>query len=855
MVMKMFELVKRIFLRRILAGMFLGGLLLGMTLCQLSGMDTEGLLGLTKDGQTSYQIVMPDEATAVDEYAVKELVFYLKRITGADFPAVKPSEAIPGKPSVYVGASKPLMKILGGDPLAGLQNQEHVARSAGQDILLYGKGAHGNFYAVMEFLEDSLGWRWYSVFEPPILPSRPTVLLEPFNRKKGFSYLFRKVNILRGLDYYYQQKMNMEFGQRVKMLEKTYGKNAELQCFVSELAEDTCVHSLFSYIPPDAKTPNGAADRFTWLEKKDYFATNPKYFSLTEDGKRVPDRQLCFANAAMRAELTKHVLKQIETTSNNFLLDVSAMDNPGSFCQCRGCKALEEKYKSPGGPIYDYLIELCALLKTKHSKVLVKILAYRRSQTQKPPVLPAGEKLPENLVIDFAPIEDNYFADWNHPDQLIQETYSDLKAWGSITHPGNLWAWLYPNAFGTGSGLPVGNIERNINNIRLMHKVGVRGLFIDHCGYHARAGFSELESYLFYKLMQDVDCDTTAIIKEFTDNFYGPAAPLLRQYLQELEAGRKAMTTLPPGVTYHSSNKDDKTFPYLTVGNINRWQTYFDRMESAVAGQPERLLLNVRVARRELDLATLWKWFDLKKAYPDYYTDHMVFANRINAVNDAKTPPAPEWDKKRCNQQANKGPDPVDYLDIIRGGDKSKPLPVELIGVAPDKIRQFVPQYSTYMPGRRTVLDPDAALGYAVPVHMPDLPFNFGFYQWDTKTQGAKLELKLKDITTGEYKLYKLGEIILTPKCVIWFSSRSWATNLELGERLFEPGAGNVWEAYVSIKFDGGGVYGGKADETLMPLADRISYGDVKGGKKDTELVLVDRIILVNKSANQFERP
>jgi hypothetical protein len=69
-----------------------------------------------------------------------------------------------------------------------------------------------------------------------------------------------------------------------------------------------------------------------------------------------------------------------------------------------------------------------------------KTLAYRRSQTQKPPRLPAGEKLPDNLIVSFAPIEDCYFADWTHQDPKIQETYQDLKDWAAITH--HLWAWI-----------------------------------------------------------------------------------------------------------------------------------------------------------------------------------------------------------------------------------------------------------------------------------------------------------------------------------------------------------------------------------------------------------------------------
>jgi len=123
---------------------------------------------------------------------------------------------------------------------------------------------------------------------------------------------------------------------------------------------------------------------------------------------------------------------------------------------------------------------------------------------------------------------------------------------------------------------------------------------------------------------------------------------------------------------------------------------------------------------------------------------------------------------------------------------------------------------------------------------MPDLPFNFGFYQSDTKTHGARRALTAGEITPGKYHLYKLGPVTITPDCLVWFSARSWETNLRLGERLFEPGEANVWTAYVSLKFEGPS-YGGAVDQDLLPPAERVHYG----GLAESDLVLVDRIILV----------
>lgn len=776
-------------------------------------------LPLSVAGVTTYRIVTPAAPSSVDDYAVRVLAAYLKQITGAEFPVLGPGAMVEGTPAIFVGLSPPVLMRLGPEPLAPLRDQDHVARSLGQDVFLYGKGLHGNLHAALLFLETELGWRWYSVFSTAWVPARPTVSLQPFERQRGFSFASREVGLRFGLDFYYQNGINMGFDRSTRRLRRqdpTAAAGIE-----PGRPNEKFVHSSFSYIPPSPDTVY--SQDFEWLPRRDYFATNPDFFTLNPSGQRVPNRQLCFSNPALRAELTKNVLAHAARAPEDNLFTLDAADNPETFCHCPGCRALEQTYGSPGGPIYDYLIELCGRLQVEHPRAMVKTLAYRRSQTQKPPVLSNGRRLPANLIISFAPIEDSYFGDWTHPDPRLQETYADLVAWGKVaTH---LWAWLYPNPWGSGAHMPVGNLERLINNLRLMHRAGVTGVFTDHSGVNERAGLSELQSYLLYRLMQDVSCDTDAVIREFTDHHYGAAATLVRTYLAELEQARKSMTTLPPGTTYRSSNYDERTFPYLTTANIRRWQTLFDRMEDAVAGNAVPLL-NVRLLRRELDFASLWKWFDLQRADPEYFADASVPAGRIAAANAATAPAG--------MQPRALGKDVLaDFLAIIQGGGQEKPLPPELAGVAPERVMSFVPINSGRQAGPRCVADPDAARGFAVTVHKPDLPFQVGFYTWASRhppkgIHGPRLSLARDAINPGAYRLYRLGAITAAPDCWIWFSAQSWETRVELGERLYEPGADNRWEAYVSVKFDGP-AYGGVAAE---------------------DRVLVDRVILVRQDAD-----
>ena len=764
---------------------------------------------LAEAGRARCQIVAALDPDGVETYAAKTLAGYLKEMTGAEFPVVSPNEFKADRPAIFVGLSEPALERLGPDPLAKLNDQEHVARSVGRDILLYGKGHRASLDAVMEFLENSLGWRWYSFLDQPVVPKRATLTLKPFFRKRGFDFESRQLSLRFNATFYLQHGVNM--GLETKSLQRRQAVPGYLK---SWLPNENFVHTSFSYIPP---TPNDKyANGFAWVDKRNYFETNPEFFSVGESGKRVPNLQLCYSHRGLRDELTRQVRRQIELHGPRQLIMIDAADVPGRFCHCDDCIALEQRYQTPGGPLIDYLIELCNVLKSEHAETRVKTLAYRRSQAQVPPSLPEGDRLPDNLVIEFAPIEDCYFADWTHPDPRIQETFQHLKDWAAITAPGNLWAWMYPNPWGTGHEMPVGNVDRVITNMRLMHKAGVRGIFLDHHGVNSRSGWSELQAYLVLKLSQDIKADTDALIAEFTDHAFGPAAPQMRQYLAELEAARKAMTTLPTRVGYKSRNLDDRTFPYLTPTNLHSWQQLFENMEAATAKLP-RELANVRSQRRELDIATLWKWFDLRTAWPDIYTDHRQVAERVLAANKAKAPAgiAPVWTLGEALV--------AHFVTLIDAGGE-KPLPTEFDGIAHDRIRTFLPRNNARGEKKRSVKDPEAAFGTAAVVDQPQMPFRCGFSEWKSRvpsvvTHGPRLNIERDQITPGQYRLYPLGEIDLTTDdSMIWFG-RSWATNLEVGSQLYFPGEANHWKAWLSLKFTGPN-YGGKGEDQV--LCDRV---------------------------------
>lgn len=760
-------------------------------------------LTLAADRQTHYQIRTGEAASPVDIYAAEQLAGYLEQMTGATFPVINGGDWDAAQPTIHIGVSEAVKALLDhAHPLDSLDEQAYVVRSHGSQILLYGEGVHGNLHATIDFLEG-LGWRWYSVFEEPAIPVRPTLKVPAVHRQGDFDFAYRLFPTRYGVDFYLQNYVNQGYERDARRLGR-----AKADHLVSYLAHESWVHTAFRYIPPapDVKY----ADSYDWLEKRNYFETHPWFFSLNEAGQRTTRLQLCFSNRGLRDEFTRNVMLHLKHGGTDQFITVDAADHPGAFCHCADCKALEAKYQSPGGPLYDYLIEICGIMQETHPEVYIKTLAYRRTQTQKPPVLPEGERLPDNLIIDFAPIEDNYLGDWSSPDPRLQETLQDLRDWGKIAH--HLWAWIYPNPWGTGKFMPVGNVDRLVTNFRLMHEAGVTGIFADHNGYLSRSGWSELQAYLMFRLSKDIDADVDAIITEFTEHQYGPAAPLVRDYLDELEQHRRAIPELSPSTTYKSSRYDEATFPYITAQNIHRWQQQFEQMLRLTDGDEVRTY-NLQLLRRELDMATLWKWFDLRDLAPETYTDAKVLEARIKAADNRETLVGQKLARTIQGSHLD------NFMMMIAGGGREKPLPPRFAEIDPSKIR-------TFPLGRgKKVLDPEGAFGFATIVDSPDYPFVYGFFQWRSRSPrvvipGPRVKLEKADITPDQYALYEIGTIEIEVRDSLIHMGRSWYSHLEVGELLFEPGERNEYKAWLSLKFEGP-TYGGSGEEDRV-LCDRI---------------------------------
>ena len=74
----------------------------------------------------------------------------------------------------------------------------------------------------------------------------------------------------------------------------------------------------------------------------------------------------------------------------------------------------------------------------------------------------------------------------------------------------------------------------------------------------------------------------------------------------------------------------------------------------------------------------------------------------------------------------------------------------------------------------------------------------------------------------GRYKFYKMGEVTLTPDCVLVIGNDSWHDLLADVSAAYEEGSFNKAELWASIKFEGPAFYPEDAGKPNRVLCDRV---------------------------------
>lgn len=502
---------------------------------------------LAQNGRSDYQIVVGQEASAIDRRAAAELQKYLEIISGAWLPVVTDVAASRPK-EILVGKNARLNRARLGLSWDQLEDDGFILKTVGQKLVIAGGREKGTLYGVYAFLEDSLGCRKYSASVSRI-PKRNVVEIGPIDRIDVPFFRYREVYMPDAFDDEYADWHGLDNRAVQKRLWGLW------------------VHTFDDFIPAEK-----------------YFQDHPEYFSETS-GARMANGQLCLTHPDVFRIIVEGLRERIRENPGPRYWSVSQND---TFypCQCRDCLAQDQRFGGPSGTLLDFVNRVAKEFPDK----IISTLAYQYSRSA-----PVNIQPEKNVNIMLCTIECNR----SRPlaaDETSASFVKDITDWGKLTD--NIILWDYVVQFRNYCD-PFPNLRVLQPNIQFFAAHNVRMMFEQGSGT-SPSEFHELRATIIAKLLWNPEADVGAIIKDFTDGYYGAAAPMIRSYIQLLHESLEQSD----GDLQIYGYPWDGIRTYLTPGLLDRYAGLFDQAEAAVAGDSD-LLKRVKFARLPLEYAIL----------------------------------------------------------------------------------------------------------------------------------------------------------------------------------------------------------------------------------------------------------
>lgn len=521
-------------------------------------------------GRTQHRIVLPDDATAVERNAAAELMDYLSRSTGAVFSVISETAHLDDdRPGIYVGSTRKVAEL--GVDTAALQEEAWRIRTSEENLFLFGGGERGTMYAVLRFLEDHVGVRWWTQYEEHV-PQRPDLETAELDRAGRPALRYRELTGTGpSWKFHLRHRLN---GHRTWISAAHGGREG--------YGPPHHVHTVFNYLPPE-----------------EYFETHPEYFSFIDGERRARKGQLCLSNEAVLELVKKGFRESIEDSrraaaekgEESPLLFNFSYNDWRTLCECEICSLFERATYNSGSTMFRFVNRLAADLEKDYPEVLVDTIAY--DQTFYPP----AEPMRDNVVVRIAPLK---HRDFSKPitSKANREYRAVFEKW--LEKSRDLRVWGYAVTFGDHSNLPLPNLPVLAEDLRFYLEHGVDGVLYQ-LEYPVRADLRELKMWVLLKLIEDPSRDVDALVLDFTEGFYGLAAEKIRAYRLLIE---KAASRKPSNIDYPSRPKD---YDYLDRRTLHAAHALFDQAERLVNDDP-KILERVRFARVSLDRATLLRW-------------------------------------------------------------------------------------------------------------------------------------------------------------------------------------------------------------------------------------------------------
>lgn len=517
---------------------------------------------ISRRGRPAARVVVAPGASETERFAASELALFLHIVTGAVFPVSEDAGAPGGRLLVGPGAARLAVPAV---DLGGLAPEEIVVRTAGTDLVLAGGGPRGTLYAVYTFLEDAVGCRWWTATASR-MPRRPSLTVPDLAVRYAPPFEFREP--------FWYVAFDAPWAARNKANGWVAGGDALRG---GRQGYAGFVHTFYELVPPAR-----------------YFAAHPDWYSEIDGRRTVENAQLCLTNEDLRRELVRNLRERLRADPSATIASVSQNDCFGP-CACPRCRAVDAEEGGPAGTLLRFVNAVAADLEAEFPHVAFDTLAYQ--YTRKPPRLVRPRP---NVIVRLCSIECSFAKPLDDPAN--RAFFDDLDGWSRIA--GRLYVWDYTTDF-SHYLQPHPNYGVLGPNLRLFAAKNVRGVFEQGAYQSWGSEMAELRAWVLAKLLWDPRGDADELREEFLKGYYGPAAGVLGDFLEALEAAL-ARSGDPLGCY---SPPDAK---FLSLATLTRSRRLLDRAEERARRSAE-YVRRVRRAALPVDYVVLTRWEELRE--------------------------------------------------------------------------------------------------------------------------------------------------------------------------------------------------------------------------------------------------
>ncbi len=369
---------------------------------------------------------------------------------------------------------------------AGLGTEGIVILAQENRIFFSGATPRGTLYSVYSFLEDVVGWRFYTK-DIEVLEGT-----DPVSVPTGMKKIFRPKLEYRDLFWYDAFDPGFSAKRRINGM-----VGRDLHAFGGGISYAGFVHTL----PYLAETSAADGD------------------------------QPCLTDPEIYRTVMKNIRKTLKNKPDANILSVSQNDSPYDRlgCTCGSCTELDERERSPAGSLLTFVNRIARELRDDYPDLAIDTLAYR--YTRHPPKNLHAEP---NVIVRLCSIECDFARPyWKNADLSFAE---DVRDWSKKCD--RLYIWDYTTNF-TYYLTPFPNLHVLPENIRFLVHYGVKGIF-EQGNYQTKSGeFGDLRAYLLSVLLWNPDL-TDEEYEEHLNGFlaacYGGGWKELRSYIALTEA-------------------------------------------------------------------------------------------------------------------------------------------------------------------------------------------------------------------------------------------------------------------------------------------------------------------------------